>query len=112
MAPVGVPERGAVVVMAPARVEVGQVVRWRQGRGWRYGHIGVGIIERDGSLRVYDDLNGGARALRLGRVQCQVRGQRGGRHWDRPLVVLADGTAVWSGRRFDQLSLFAGRSSA
>jgi hypothetical protein len=92
--------------MAPARVEVGQVVRWRQGRGWRYGQIGAGIIERDGSLRVYDDLNGGARALRLGRVQCQVRGRRGGRHWDQPLVVLAGGTAVWSGRRFDQLSLF------
>jgi hypothetical protein len=96
----------------PARIEPGLCVRWRQGAGWRYGHVGARVTERDGSLSVYDDYTGGARALRPGRVQCEVRGRRGGRHWDRPIVVLAGGTVVWTGRRFEQLSLFGRRRAA
>jgi hypothetical protein len=60
----------------------GVPVRWRQRGHWRYGRLAEGQGERDGSLLVWDDFNGGARCLRPTAVQQQVRGPRGGRRWD------------------------------
>lgn len=38
--------------------------RWRVRNRWRYGHLArPQVLERDGSLRVYDDLSGGARSI-------------------------------------------------
>jgi hypothetical protein len=65
-----------------AGYEAGERVRWKQGGRWRYGHLGASVRERDGSLRVYDDTTGAARALRAGDVQRFVRGPRGGRRWE------------------------------
>lgn len=62
--------------------EPGQRVRWKRGGRWRYGHVGADVHERDGSLRVYDDTTGAARALRAGDVQRLVRGPRGGARWE------------------------------
>lgn len=61
--------------------EPGERVRWKQGGRWRYGRVGAGIRERDGSLRVYDEVTGAARALRTSDVQRFVRGPRGGGRW-------------------------------
>jgi hypothetical protein len=65
-----------------ADYEAGERVRWKQGGRWRYGHLGAGIRERDGSLRIYDDTTGAARTLRPGDVQRFVRGPRGGGRWE------------------------------
>lgn len=57
------------------------MVRWRpHGRHcWRYGRVaGTGS---DGSLLVYDT-DGAARNLRPENVEYQVRGPRGGKHWE------------------------------
>ena len=59
----------------------GQQVRWKQRGRWRHGRIGDPPVERDGSLHVFDDFNGGSRALRPAGVQRLARGPRGGRRW-------------------------------
>jgi hypothetical protein len=89
---------------------VGQRVRWKQRGRWRQGRIGDPPVERDGSLHVFDDFNGGSRALRPAGVQRLARGPRGGRRWvpcepadnlpqpDRPPVPVAQGGVHQAGR--------------
>lgn len=57
-------------------------VRWKQGPGWRYGHLD-GQAETDGSVRVWDDFTGGARSLPPVALQQETEGPRGGRRWER-----------------------------
>jgi hypothetical protein len=66
----------------PGDFDPGQRVRWKQGKRWRYGHLGDGVLARDGSLCVYDDTTGAARSLRVTDLERQVRGPRGGRRWE------------------------------
>jgi hypothetical protein len=71
--------------MVAARIDPGDQqyrVRWKVGSRWRYGTLcHLQVIERDGSLRVYDDYTGGARSIPAEVVQHQQPGPRGGRRW-------------------------------
>ncbi|MGH3658994.1 MAG: hypothetical protein ACRDUA_20250, partial [Micromonosporaceae bacterium] len=69
--------------MTRRREPTGTPARWRQRGRWRYGRLADDARrQRDGSLLVWDDYNGGARCLAPTRVQHETRGPRGGRHWD------------------------------
>lgn len=61
--------------------QAGQEIRWKQRSRWQLGHLGDPPVAPDGSLNVYANYNGGARALRPGAVERLVRGPRGGRRW-------------------------------
>jgi hypothetical protein len=74
----------------PSRpAQAGQPVRWKYRGRWRHGHLGDPPVERDGSLRVFDDYNGAARALRSMHVQARGHGPRGGVRWT-PVVLPRD----------------------
>ncbi len=64
-----------------ADLEPGQRVRWKKGSRWRYGHLGPQPLADDGSLYVFEEFNGGARALRPTGIELLVKGPRGGRRW-------------------------------
>lgn len=96
--------------------DVDQRVRWKQGQAWRYGHYsGAQHTEPDGSLRVYADVNGGARSLPAAALQQETRGPRGGRRWEwiipRPAPAPAPARPAWDppegpAEMFDQAALF------
>lgn len=60
----------------------GDTVRFRRTGGGRWRQARVERRERDGSIGVRDE-QGGARAIRLERLEVLVTGPRGGSSWER-----------------------------
>lgn len=62
-------------------LKTGMQVRFRHQveQTWDLGKV-IGI-ERDGSIGLIDDYNGGSRAIHAHLIQRQIKGPRGGKKW-------------------------------